>query len=684
MATVIDSLLITLGFDADTSGAASFDTGLGKIIKTAGKVAAAVGAAAGAVGALTVNTAANFEEAMNAISAVNGAAGDEFDALRESAKKLGAETAYSATEAANGMEFLAKAGLTTQQVLETIPNALSLAAAGGIDLASSADILSNIMSGMGIAANESGRAADVLARAAASSNVDVSMIGESMKYVAPIAKQLGVTLEETSAIIGVLGNAGIQASQAGTSLRAMFTRFNTHKSATKSFDELGISLQDANGDMRSMIDVMKDLSIATADMDPDEKLDYFKDMAGVEAMSALAVAVDAAADGSLQNLNDKLGDATGAAEDMAAVRMEGFKGEMKQLKSALEGLLIDLADTGILTAATNGIKLLTKGVGKLVEYLPAVAETVGGFFQYFEDNAQRMINTLKVVGIIAGVIAGSLVLMYAPAIAGFILMRAIALTSFLIMKAAAISSAIATGAAWAIAFAPFLLVGAAIAAVVAAMWFLWSNWDEIWTKIKSGAQVVIDYIADALSPIIDSVKWLLNKIPGINISDKDSESTHTINREWSEDDDRDDSQQETSYVLRPAAGYGSEQAIDYGSEQQINYGPNTNYRPETNADYAQKPDIDYGAVVDHVSKLAVDYGTKAIDYSQKAIATSPSAVNATSSNFIDYSKHSVNNNSTSQAQSTVTQTIHVSSANEAAIIAERTAQSTRQQSNGYQ
>lgn len=682
MATVIDSLLISLGFDADTSGAASFDTGLGKIIKTAGKVAAAVGAAATAIGAISLKASGDFEAAMNGVKAVSGVAGKEFEDLNDMAKKLGIETAYSATEAANGMEFLAKAGLNTSQILETIPNALSLAAAGGIDLASSADILSNIMSGMGIAASESGRAADVLAKAAASSNVDISMMGEAMKYVAPIAKQLGITLEETSAIVGVLGNAGIQASQAGTSLRAMFTRFNTHDNATKSFKELGISLQDSNGDMRSMIDVMKDLSIATADMDADIKLEYFKDMAGVEAMSALAVAVDAAADGSLQNLNNKLDESKGKAKDMADIQLEGYNGELKKLASAWEGFKISVGETGLLSAATDAIKLLTEWVFKLVEHLPAIAETIGSVFSYFEQNAQRMINTLKVIGIIAGVIAGSLALMYAPAIAGFLLMRAIALTSFLIMKAAAISSAIATGAAWVIAFAPFLLVGAAIAAVVAAMWFLWSNWDEIWTKIKSGAQVVIDYIADALSPIIDSVKWLLNKIPGINIGSEDSESEHTVIRKWSDDDDS-ISNKGSSYVLRPAAGYSSERA--YRSNQEIDYGPTTNYKPAENPDYSRKPDIDYGAIVGQVSKVAIDYGSKAVDYSQRVAATSPDVINSSSSGFIDYSKSSVNNNNNSnQNQSTVTQTIHVSSVNEAAIIADRTAQGARQQSNGYQ
>lgn len=729
MATVIDTLLIRLGFDTDESGAASFETGLGKIIKTAGKVAAVVGTVATGVGALTVNTAASFEEAMNAISAVSGTTGDEFDDLRNKAQELGAATAFSATEAANGMEFLAKAGLDTNQILSAIPNTLALASAGGIDLATSADILSNIMSGMGIAANESGRAADVLSKAASSSNVDINMLGETMKYVAPIAKQLGVTLEEASAIIGVLGNAGIQASTAGTSLRSMFTRFNTHSGAKKAFDELGISLQDANGDMRSMIDVMHDLSIATDGMDAEVKLDFFKDMAGVEAMSALAVAVDAAADGSLVNLKDKLEGASGAAEEMAGIRMQGFNGEMKTLKSVVEGLILDIADTGILYLATQGVKLLASLVRGLVFVLESVKSVFGALasvfrffmdiaismFQYLSDNSESLIKALKVIAVIVSIITLSLGLMYKSAVISFAVMQWAALKAFavmtagwfavqmaalrhfiivrffiismqwtairafLLMKAAAIASAIATGAAWLVAFAPFLLMGIAIAAAIAAMWYLFKNWSEIWARIKSGAQIVLDYISDALSPIIDSVKWLLDKIPGISFDDEETESTVTVNREWGDDVDSDDinlSANNPNGKWEGSTGYGNGQNIDYGAD--------TNNQSKVVIDYGDKPNIDYSSVVSNVSEMAISYSEKALDYSNKALATSPNTTKSMSSNVIDYSKHSVNTNHNNQASSTVTQTINVSSAKEAAIIADRTAQGARYQTNGYQ
>lgn len=498
---------------AQQNSGKSFD----KIKKAAGKMALGVGAAIVGMGAKAIHTAGNFEEAMNAISAVSGATGKDFDDLRERAKQLGSETAYSATEAANGMEFLAKAGLNTTQILDTIPNALALASAGSIDLAQSADILSNIMSGMGIAAEDSGRAADVLAKAAASSNVDVSMLGESMKYVAPIAKQLGVSLEETSAIIGVLGNAGIQASQAGTSLRAMFTRFNTHKAANEAFKELGVSLTDGNGQMRSMIDVMKDLSVATESLDPAKKLDYFKDMAGVEAMSALAVAVDAAADGSLQNLTETLKGAKGAAEEMAAVRMEGFKGSIKGLMSAIEGLQIAFADSGLLDIATGAITVFANKVRELTQALPGITANITAFFDSAKIGSvlEATIDGLVMVwGNLVSVIKRTAEII-APVINFFReheeLSKSLAIAIGIVAGAIlTYNAAIVVGAAATVAFgtaiafitAPLTLAVVGITALVAAGVYLYRNWDDI----KAKAVEVWGAIGAFIGDTIDSIK----------------------------------------------------------------------------------------------------------------------------------------------------------------------------------
>jgi TP901 family phage tail tape measure protein len=530
MATVIDSLLIRLGFDADTSGAARFDSGLGKVIKTAGKVAAVGGAAIAGFGALVIRTAGNFEEAMNAVSSVSGAVGKDFDALRDMAKKMGSETAFSATEAANGMEYLAMAGLSTEQVLSTIPNALSLAAAGSIELGQSADILSNIMSGMGIAAEDSARVADVLAGAAAGANTNVSALGGAMKYVAPIAKTMGYSLEETASAIGILGNAGIAGEQAGTSLRAIYTRIASDRKAKSYFTDLGISVVDANGNMRSMTDIVTDLQQSTNKMAAADQIEIFKGIAGAEAMGALAVLVDGVANDSLPNLTEKLLGAKGAADKMAATRLEGFNGQLKIMGSALEGLMLEIADTGLLNVATDVIKAITAGIGELVEYLPVAIAAVSNFFQWFDDNGQKIINTLKVIGGVAAVIAGALLLMYAPAIAGFLLMKATGILSFLLLQGAAIASAVATGAAWLIAFAPFLLIGAVIAVVIGLLWLIYDNWAQIAAgisaeldKLKQLFSAAITAISDAWSGLWSGVKsmagsaidFVIDKVKGL-------------------------------------------------------------------------------------------------------------------------------------------------------------------------
>lgn len=480
-----------------------------KIKKAAGAMALGVGAAIVGMGTKALHTAGNFEEAMNAISAVSGATGKDFDDLREKAKQLGSETAYSATEAASGMEFLAKAGLDTTQILNTIPNALALASAGSIDLAQSADILSNIMSGMGIAAEDSGRAADVLAKAAASANVDVSMMGESMKYVAPIAKQLGMSLEETTAIIGVMGNAGIQASQAGTSMRAMFTRFNTHNKANAAFAELGVSLKDANGDMRSMIDVMKDLSVATDGLDPASKLDYFKDMAGVEAMSALAVAVDAAADGSLQKLKGTLDEAKGSAEEMAAIRMEGLKGSFKGLASAWEGFQIQLADGGALTLAATAVNAVADSLRALTKSLPQIIAN----FQAFVESVGVVEKLQFVWGNLVSVISRTAEII-APVINFFRehqeLSKSLAIAIGAVAGAIlAYNASIVVGTAATVAFtsalilvtAPMTLIVVGITALVAAGVYLYRNWDTIKAKATEIWGSITSYIGGKITEI---------------------------------------------------------------------------------------------------------------------------------------------------------------------------------------
>ena len=486
------------------------DSTFKKMGEAAGQLALGAGVAIAGLGATSLKVAGNFEAAMNGVRAVSNATGEDFTKLRDTAKELGASTAFSATEAANGMEFLAMSGMKTEQILSTIPNALSLAAAGSLDLASSADILSNIMTGLGLKAEESGRAADVLAQAAASSNVDIQMLGESMKYVAPIAKQLGMSLEETAAMVGVLGNAGIQGSEAGTALRSVYARFATDDKALGHFKAMGINIKDASGEMKSMTTLTGELAVAMKDMEADERLAVFKEMAGTEAMSALAVSVDAMADGSLPKLTKELENSEGAAKKMADIRMEGLNGQLKGLASAWEGFLIELSDGGMLSGAADAVGLLTAGLRELTSRLP---ETIRQFKEFIDniglvDGLKSAFDNLVSVFKRFGEILEPVVnwfkehnkLTEALALALPIVVAAMVTFTAATWLGAAAVTALAT--VMAVVLSPITLAIVGLTALTAAGIYLYQSWDSI----KAKASEVWDSIKNKVTETVNSIK----------------------------------------------------------------------------------------------------------------------------------------------------------------------------------
>ncbi|WP_051650232.1 phage tail tape measure protein [Selenomonas sp. AB3002] len=345
---------------------------------TAGMVAAPV------IGA--VETAANFEAAMSKVQAITGItdkADERMIALTNTARKLGETTQFSATQAAQAMSYLGMAGWDTNQIIGGMPGLLALAAAGGTDLARTADIISDDLTAFGLSADQAGHMADVFAVTVTKTNTNVEMLGETMKYAAPVAKAFGASMEETAALAGIMANSGIKASQAGTALRSGFLRLaGPPKAASKAMDELGISLSEAQAQQQEAAAALKDLGIEMEDLSgkpkkmgailtelrakmdglsQEDRLARLKAIFGTEAATGWLSVLEAGPE-VFESLVNEMENCDGRAEQMAKTMQDNAKGAWTQFKSALEGVAISLG-TIFLPAITTGIKTMAEAAG---------------------------------------------------------------------------------------------------------------------------------------------------------------------------------------------------------------------------------------------------------------------------------------------------------------------------------
>ena len=250
----IDTKIDSKGFDKLGSLAKGALGGVGAAVTAAGSALAGLGGAAIKIGS-------DFEAAMSRVQAISGATEEEFAQLTELAKQLGADTAFSASEAAEGMENLASAGFATGEIMDAMPGLLDLAAASGADLGAATEIAAAALRGFGLDASEAGHVADVFADAANRTNAQVEDMGEAMKYIAPVAKSMGQSLEDTAAAVGILSDAGIKGSQAGTSLRAMLSSIaGPSIKASSLMSDLGISFYDVQGNMLPLAGIISELN----------------------------------------------------------------------------------------------------------------------------------------------------------------------------------------------------------------------------------------------------------------------------------------------------------------------------------------------------------------------------------------------------------------------------------------
>ncbi|ORE90190.1 phage protein [Stappia sp. 22II-S9-Z10] len=369
---VIGALRVNLGIDtaAFTKGLSSAQKELaavGKRMQTIGtRMSVGITAPVVAFGASIAKTAGDFEAAMNRVGAVTGAPADGLARLTAQAKELGRTTQFSASQAADAMGFLGMAGFNVEQIIGAMPGTLQLAAAAQMDLASAADIVSNVLSGYGMKVEDLSRVNDVLVKTFTRTNTDLRQIGEAMKYAGPVAAAAGVSFEEAAAAIGLMGNAGIQSSMAGTSLRGAISRvLAPTKAMSKAMDAAGLKFTDANGKIVKLDEILRQLEPHAEDAG------LFMELFGQRAGPAMAALVSQGST-ALTELTKELEASGGTAERIATAQMQGFNGAMKELSSAFEGLKLAIADSGLLEFLTNSVKSLTQFVQRLGETNPAL------------------------------------------------------------------------------------------------------------------------------------------------------------------------------------------------------------------------------------------------------------------------------------------------------------------------
>lgn len=445
---------------------------VGSSIEGAGKKLMPVTAAVGGLGAAAVKVAADFDSGMSQVAAVSGATGKELDALREKAREMGAKTKFSASEAAEAMNYMAMAGWKTGDMLDGIEGIMNLAAASGEDLATTSDIVTDALTALGLSAKDSGHFADILAAASSNANTNVSMMGETFKYCAPVAGALGFTAEDTAEAIGLMANAGIKSSQAGTTMRTMLTSLTGEVTFVgDAFGELTVQTTNTDGSMRSLGEILADCRVAFSQMSESEQAANAEALVGKNAMSGF-LAVMNAAPADIEKLNNAINNCDGTAEKMAETMQDNLAGQLTILKSQLEELAISIGE------------ILMPSIRQIVSWIQGLVDWLNGL----NEGTKKIIVTIALVVaaiapvlIVIGKVVGAIgtIMTVIPQIAGAI-SGVVGFVSGTVIPAI---TAVVAAIGW---------VPIAIAAVIAIIILLWNKCEwfreavtAVWEAIKS-------------------------------------------------------------------------------------------------------------------------------------------------------------------------------------------------------
>ena len=458
-------------------------TGIGKSMTSVGStLTKSVTVPLLGIGTAGLKVASDFDSAMSGVQAISGATGDEFDALRAKAIELGGETAFSANEVAEAMTEMAKAGWDSQQILDGMSGVLDAAAASGENLGTVSTIVADAITGFGMEAKESTRVADLLTQAANSGTIGINDLGESFKYIAPVAGSMGLSIEDVTTALSAMSMSGIKGSQAGTSLRGVLTRMvKPTDQVAAAMDELGIVLTNSDGTFKSLDQILSEMRGSFSNLTDEQKTYYAATLAGQEGMSGLLSLLNMSQE-EYDEIAASMDNAGGVAKETAKVMRDNLSADVEGLMGSLESLAITLASL-IVPALRDFVQWLTQLVNKFTALSPETQKTI-----------------LTIAGIAAAIGPVLMVLGKLTSSVGSII------TTFgkipgAIAKAKGAFTAVS--AAIGGISAPVVAVVAVIAVLIAAFVNLWKTneefrnkmtaiWDGIKSKFESFAQGIVD------------------------------------------------------------------------------------------------------------------------------------------------------------------------------------------------
>lgn len=426
-----------------------------------GRNLASTAAVAGTPFALATKEFATFEKTMSRVAALTGATGADFSALEDRARDLGRTTRFAADEAAQAMSFFALAGFDTQKILKAINPTLDLAAAGQMDIADAADIVAKSMAGMGIEADQVGNVVDVMAKAMTTANTDLMQLGDAMKFVGPVARATGKSLEETISIIQVLSNAGIQAEMAGSSLRGILLAMGSPSNeAAATMKSLGIQVADAAGNMLPMADIVDQFNAALAGMGSQEQLNLLGRIFPARQVTGMTALLGAGGDAlrAFQTANEE---AAGTGARIAGKQIDNLAGSFTILISAVKDLAIETASAF---------------AGPLRDFVEGATSASNAISEWVKNNQAIVLAIVSVIVGVGALGAGLIALGAVISLLGFALAGLSALASVTFATLATVVAALTS---------PVALVVAAFGMLIA-----------IWAQVTESGQQTVSFLSE--------------------------------------------------------------------------------------------------------------------------------------------------------------------------------------------